>query len=162
MSEKKSVAQHMNEHAKNLGLFDVNTDQGLVAQAKNLAVKDLESIDSITLSKYVIVLSQYLVFLTSQTNKSRVMYKIHSRKFEMLLYKIIKDMPGKTLTEKRANALEDNTDLQYHEEQMHIYELEVESVRDVEKNITLLVNAIKRELTRRDTERDAIRAEKRR
>jgi hypothetical protein len=159
--EKKSIAQHMNEHAEKLSLFKINTDDSLVEKAKSLPVRELETIDSLTLSKYVIALSQYLVFLTSQVNKSRVMYKIHSRKFEMLLYKAIKDVTGKTLTEKKAKALEGNKELQYQEEQMHIFDLEVEVVRDIEKNITLLVNAIKRELTRREAEIGATRTARR-
>jgi len=160
--EKKSVVQHMNEHAEKLSLFKIEPDDSLIEQAKNLPVRELESIDSLTLSKYVIVLSQYLVFLTSQVNRSKVMYKIHSRKFEMLLHQATKDVPGKTLTERRANAMEGNTTLQHHEEKMHIFDLEIEAAKDVEKNITLLVNAIKRELTRREVELGAVRAERRR
>ena len=89
------------------------------------------------------------------------MYKIHNRKFEMALYRAIKDIPGKTLTEKKAKALEEDTVLQHHEEQMHIYDLEIEAARDVEKNITLLVNSIKRELTRREAELGATRVGRR-
>jgi len=159
--EKKSVVQHMNEHAEKLSLFKINTDDSLIEKAKSLPVRELETIDSLTLSKYVIALSQYLVFLTSQVNKSRVMYKIHSRKFEMLLYKAIKDVTGKTLTEKKAKAMEGNEALQHQEEQMHIFDLEVEVVKDIEKNITLLVNAIKRELTRREAEIGATRTSRR-
>ena len=160
--EKKSVVQHMNEHAEKLLLFKMESDNELIEEAKSLSVRDLESIPSLTLSKYVIVLSQYLVFLTSQVNRSRVMYKIHSRKFEMALYKAIKNISGKTLTEKKAKALEEDTVLQHHEEQMHLYDLEIEAAKDVEKNITLLVNSIKRELTRREAELGAARVERRR
>lgn len=159
--EKKSVVQHMNEHAEKLLLFKMESDNELIQEAKSLSVRDLESIPSLTLSKYVIVLSQYLVFLTSQVNRSRVMYKINNRKFEMALYKAIQNVPGKTLTEKKAKALEDDTTLQHYEEQTHLYDLEIEAAKDVEKNITLLVNAIKRELTRREAELGATRVGRR-
>jgi hypothetical protein len=44
---------------------------------------------------------------------------------------------------------------------MHLFDLEVEVVKDIEKNITLLVNAIKRELTRREAEIGATRVSRR-
>ena len=160
--EKKSVVEHMNDYAEQLLLFKMDPDKSLIQEAKSLPAKELEAIDSLTLSKYIVVLSQYLVFLTSQMNRSKVSYKIHSRKFEMLLNKVIKDIPGKTLTEKKAKALEEDKVLQFHEEKMHLYDLEVEAVKDMDKNITFLVNAIKRELTRRETEIGIIRSERKR
>jgi len=155
------VQKHLNKRSEELLLFKAKPNLSMVEEVMTLDVVDLETIADDILSKYVIVLSQYLIFFNSQTNKSKVMYKIFSRDFDRAIAKAIADVPGKTVAERKAKAVEDSEDLLKLEHTVHHYENEVDLGKDHDNQVTTLINALKRELTRRESENIIIRKERR-
>jgi hypothetical protein len=157
----KKIRNHLNDRSDHLLLFKAKPNVSLVEEILALNVSDLETIPNETLSKYVIVLSQYLIFFNSQMNKSRVMYKIYQKDFEQAVHTAIRDIKGKTVGERRTKALEESVALQELEQQVDYYEREVELGKSHDNQVETLINALKRELTRRENENQYIRKERR-
>lgn len=157
----KDIKDHLNEKSDHLLLFKAKPNVSLVEEILALNVSDLETIANEDLSKYIIVLSQYLIFFNSQMNKSRVLYKIHQKDFEQAVHTAIRDIKGKTVGERRTKALEENVELQELERKVDYYDREVELGRSHDTQVETLINALKRELTRRENENQFIRKERR-
>jgi hypothetical protein len=157
-----SVTQdHLNTKAEELLLFKAKPSLSMVEEIMVLDVNDLETITDDVLSKYVIVLSQYLIFFNSQMNRSRVMHKIYSRDFGRALSAALIGVQGKTVAERTAKVVSENTKLAQLEGKVHHYENEVDLGKNHDDQVTTLINALKRELTRRENENQIIRRERR-
>ena len=152
---------HLNKKSDELLLFKAKPNVSLVDEVFALNVSDLETIADEVLSKYIIVLSQYLIFFNSQMNKSRVMYKIYQKDLDRAVNVAIRDVTGKSVGERKAQVLEENAELQSLESQMSFYEHEVEIGKNHDIQVETLINALKRELTRRENENLIIRKERR-
>jgi hypothetical protein len=157
----KKIRDHLNDKSDHLLLFKAKPNISLVEEVLTLNVSDLETIANEDLSKYIIVLSQYLIFFNSQMNKSRVLYKIYQKDFEQSVHTAIRDIKGKTVGERRTKALEGSIALQELEQQVDYYEREVELGKSHDSQVETLINALKRELTRRENENLYIRKERR-
>lgn len=158
---EKKVRDHLNEKADELLLFKTKPNLSIVEEALSMNVGDLETIRDDVLSKYIIVLSQYLIFFNSQMNKSKVMYMVHSKNFDKVLNSAIIDIKGKSVGERKAKAVEDSSELLDLEDRVSHYEREVNLGKDHDTQVTTLINALKRELTRREHENQLIRKERR-
>ena len=158
---EKRIREHLNTKSDELLLFKAKPNLSLVEEALSLDVSDLETIGDDVLSKYVIVLSQYLIFFNSQMNKSRVLYKVHAKDFDRAVNSAIVDIKGKSVGERKAKALEENADLDALDSTVSKYEREVDLGKDHDTQINTLINALKRELTRRENENLWIRKERR-
>lgn len=159
---EKQIRDHLNEKADELLLFKTKPNLSIVEEALSLDVGDLETITDDTLSKYVIVLSQYLIFFNSLMNKSKVMYMVYSKDFDKVMNITIADIKGKSVGERKAKAIESDPKLDALDIEVSKYEREVNLGKEHDTQVTTLINALKRELTRREHENQLIRKERRR
>lgn len=116
---------------------------------------DMESTDSRTLSRYAIILAQYLITLQVRFNTARV---IASQKRKVLDRKIAELLQsgavvGKTLAERKANATASDPELQELELSYDEAAAERDLLEGLDKPITELINVLKSELRRRAEER---------
>jgi len=116
---------------------------------------DMEAVASQTLSRYTIILAQYLITLQVRYNTARVIAsqkrKVLDRKVAELLKSGI--VEGKTLKEREANAVSSDPELQELELDYDTAAAERDLLEGIDRPITELINALKSELRRRGEER---------
>ena len=116
---------------------------------------DMDAVNSQLLSRYTIILAQYLITLQVRYNTARV---IASQKRKVLDRKIAElvrtgNIEGKTLKEREANAVIATPELQELELDYDEAAAERDLLEGLDKPITELINALKSELRRRADER---------
>jgi len=122
-------------------------------------VRNLESTSAIKISQYIIGLSQFIIYFGSQVNKTRVSLM---QKRDMIDSYINKsDIKARTKGEKRQKVIEANAELKQIDIGIKLAEQELALVENKEKYFIELINAFKRELTRRDQELQLVRTERR-
>ena len=145
-------------------LFEkLKADTGYIDKILQFDVRKLESVDSVEISQYCIALGQYLIYLKYQMNKTRAELTQKKRFLESVINQrltpaIIKKFKTKT------NAVDDITK---NSKTIINLEKEINPLQDelilldgVDKSISELIAAFKRELTRRDNELYTIKQER--
>lgn len=116
---------------------------------------DMEATDSKTLSRYTIILAQYLITLQVQYNTARVISSQKKKVLERRITNLLKSgqVEGKTLKEREANAVASNEELQALELDYDEAAAERDLLEGLDTPIIELINALKSELRRRAEER---------
>ena len=116
---------------------------------------DMEATDSQTLSRYTIILAQYLITLQVRYNTSRVIASQKKKVLDRKVGELLKSgaVEGKTLKEREANAVGSDVALQALELDYDEAAAERDLLEGLDKPITELINALKSELRRRAEER---------
>ena len=121
----------------------------------NFDVNHLDATASQEISKYTIMLAQYLITLQSRYNTARVIAsqkrKVLDRRVKALLQ--IGEVKGSTLKEREANAIASSEELQELELEYDEAAAERDLLDGLDKPITELINAFKSELRRQAEER---------
>ena len=121
----------------------------------NFNVSHLEATSSEQISKYTIMLAQYLITLQARFNTARVIAsqkrKVLDRRVKLLLQ--TGEVKGSTLKEREANAISSSQELQTLELEYDESAAERDLLDGIDKPITELINAFKSELRRRADER---------
>lgn len=133
-----------------------------IEEVFNFNARDMEAIPSQILSQYTVMLGQYLITLQYRYNVSRVeassKSKVLDRKVKLLLQS--GDVPGKTLSERQANAIASDPYLQELEQELDVVSAERDLLDGVDKPIIELMNALKAENNRRRDERAVVARER--
>ena len=133
-----------------------------IESAFNFDVSNLEVTTSEQVSKYTIMLAQYLITLQARFNTARVIAsqkrKVLDRRVKSLLQ--IGEVKGSTLKEREANAIASSEELQTLELEYDEAAAERDLLDGIDKPITELINAFKSELRRRADERHYISKER--
>jgi hypothetical protein len=136
----------------------------LIDEIFNYDVRELEQTNDVTLSKYAIALSQYLIYFKSQCNKTKVDIGRKKRVLDSGINQLITKEVLKQYKSKSdaSNYLISNT------KDLDILNSEIEALKDelmlldgIDKTMTELIATFKRELTRRENELYSIRKERR-
>jgi len=116
---------------------------------------DLDSTDPQMISRYTIILAQYLITLQVRYNTSRVVAGQRRKVLDRKISELLKhgDVDGKTLKEREANAIISDPALQMLELEYDEAAAERDLLEGLDKPITELINALKSELRRRAEER---------
>jgi hypothetical protein len=157
-----SVREHIKKKSNESLISRVNIDKNkeLVAEIMSMSLRDLESIDDIDLSRYIIALSQYVVFLRKQVNYANLKYFLNKRQFEEIVSEGMLTQQGKTVKEKREKTVRASAELRWLQETMDKYEAEKILLDKMDDSIIHYINALKKEQTRRDNERYTSRRER--
>ncbi len=138
-------------------------DKEFIEEIFHYDVKKLDSTDGILISKYCIALAQYLIFLRHQTNQTKILVMQKKRlidgTLDLLLTKdLIKEHGTKTnaLTRLKSSSKE----LISLQTAMEPLQDELLLLEGIDKTISELIAAFKRELTRRENELYATRQER--
>lgn len=142
---------------------DMNPDKEFIEKIFHLDVRKLEAIDGIEISQYCIALAQYLIFLKYQINKTKSELFNKKRLVEgtldiLLTKKLIKDFGTKT--NAVAHIMSTSKKLIGLSNEMEPLKDELVIVEGMDKVISELIAAFKRELTRRENELYRIRQER--
>jgi len=142
---------------------NMKPNKEFIEKVFHLDVRKLEAIDGIEISKYCIALSQYLIFLKYQINKTKSELFNKKRLVEgtidlLLTKKLIKDYGTKT--NAVAHIMSTSKKLIDLNKEMEPLKNELVLTEGMDKVIGELIASFKRELTRRENELYRIRQER--
>lgn len=157
----EQVRERLKRTSDDLSLHTAAPPSG-VEEVFNFNAREMESVPSQVLSQYTVMLGQYLITLQYRYNVARVeastKKKVLDRKVKSLLQS--GDIPGKTLSEREANAIASDPYLQELEQSYDVAAAERDLLDGVDKPIIELMNALKAENNRRRDERNIIARER--
>lgn len=143
---------------------NANPDTNLIDEIFRYDVRQLESTDSKRLSMYVIALSQYLIYLKSQVNSTKAEVVRNKRNLDngvnqLITKDVIKEY--KTKSDAYNHIVQNNESLGELNEKIESLKDELILVEGVDRTVSELIAALKRELTRRENELYSTRMERR-
>jgi len=148
------IKNRLMETSEALSLYSAQAPSD-IEQVFNFSVRELDTVESSVLSKYTVMLGQYLITLQVRFNTARVIAsqkkKVLERKVQDLIQSGI--VEGKTLKEREANAIALDPELQALDLDYDEAAAERDLLDGIDKPITELINAFKSELRRRAEER---------
>ena len=149
-----------------LSFEKIRVNQDLIDEVWSLDPRNLEHIDGIKLSSYAMVLAQYLIYFTSQRNKSKAesvkLTRYIDRRVSLLLSQN-KDFMKEYKTKAAATdyLITTQEDLMESQSRLEAIQQELMHIEGVDKQISELIATLKRELTRRENELYTVRQERR-
>lgn len=153
------INKYLNERSKELMVYKMPRNENLMDEIFAFDPRNLEATSSANVSKYAIGLAQFLIFFSSQINATKV--KLVQKNRVIDTYVNQSDIKAKTKAEKRYKVINENPELKQIETDIEALEAEIKMTENLEKYYIELINAFKRELTRRETERKFSRDERR-
>lgn len=148
------IRNRLMETSEALSLYSAHPPSE-IEEVFNFNVRAMETVDSSTLSKYTVMLGQYLITLQIRFNTARVIAgqkkKVLERKVQELIQAGV--IEGKTLKEREANAIATDPELQALDLDYDEASAERDLLDGIDKPIIELMNALKSELRRRAEEK---------
>jgi hypothetical protein len=148
------IKQKLRETSDSLSLYSARPPSQ-IEEVFNFNVREMDTIASATLSKYTVMLGQYLITLQIRFNTARVIggqkKKVLERKIQELIQSGVTE--GKTLKEREANAIALDPELQALELDYDEAAAERDLLDGIDKPIIELMNALKSENRRREAEK---------
>lgn len=149
---------------KGVMLFEnVKPDIEYINQILTFNAQNLDSLDSVTVSKYAVALSQYLIYFKAETNRARVSVHQKQRALDIGINQVLtKDVLKRYKTKSAAveYMIENSPELNMIKKGIDALKDELMIVEGVDKMISDLVATLKRDLTRRENELYTIRKER--
>ena len=133
----------------------VRPDQGFIDSVFAYDTRLLGQTEATQISKFVIALSQYLIYFKYHFNESKLTYTQKQRLLEVSIAQIITEADIKKYKTKKEARFQ----LIYNSPTLNKIQLDIEEAHDevillegIDKTISELIAAFKRELTRRENE----------
>jgi len=148
------IKNRLRETSESLSLYSA-TAPSAIEEVFNFNVREMDAIESATLSKYTVMLGQYLITLQVRFNTARVIGGQKKKVLERKVQELIQSgsAEGKTLKEREANAIASDPELQALELDFDEAAAERDLLDGIDKPIIELINALKSELRRRAEEK---------
>ena len=148
-----------------LSYENIRVEKELANEIWSFDPRNLEHIDGVKLSMYAVALAQYLIYFTSQQNKTKAEEFKLTKFIDRTTTLILADRPELVKSCKTKVAAEEylistNEDLMLAQSKLDNVKLELMRINGIDKSISELIGTIKRELTRRENELYAIRRER--
>ena len=154
--------QRLLDTSNSLCLFSIGTVSEVEEVFSFRPSQDMDITPAQTLSRYTVILAQYLISLQVKFNTARV---IASEKRKLLDRRVAEALAvgipkGATQKERFANAILSDPLLREIEAEYDEAAAERDLLEGLDKPITELINALKSELRRRAEERNAVHRER--
>ena len=146
-----------------LSFQKVNSNKDLIDEIWAFDVKNLDSTPEVTISKYIIALGQWLIYYRFQVNKTKAEINKLQSDLEFLVSKWMTDKilkECKIKTAAREYVIRGNADSSLMQDKILQLKNDLMKVDGVDKAVTELIAAFKRELTRRSDELYTLRKER--
>lgn len=147
----KEILDTLNKSLADTKIDKISPNQELLDVVLSLQGNKLAALTEPELTNYIFVLSQYQLFLQTQSNYRHIRYMEAKREFEFSLAREVSKLEGKTIKEKEAKALSDNLELQLLEKAMRVRQADHILFDKVPENLSEMANALKKELSLRST-----------
>jgi hypothetical protein len=144
----------INKTLNKIGIGKIRPSQNIVDEALSFNVKDLDTLDSRELTKFIVGLSQYLVYIVLEINKLRIQKIILGREIEVdiVVFVAKSNITKGTKAEKRALALGSSPELTKKDERLQEIMVEFTLLDGIDKYLEFYSNSFKKELKRREAE----------
>ena len=149
------INDYLNKRAEELMVHKMPKNDTIMDEIFKFDPRNLEATNGANISKYAIGLSQFLIYFTSQINKSKVLLMQKKRVIDTYVNQ--SDIKAKTRAEKVRKVIDNNDKLKEIELDIEALEAELIMTENLEKYYVELINTFKRELTRRESEQKFIR-----
>ena len=147
-----------------LSFTKVQPSNDLINEIFTFNVKNLHALQDPTLSQYVIALSQWLVFYKAQVNDTKAQINQIQSDLEFLVATWMNEdvlKKHRTQTAARDYLIRNNSGSAAMQDKLIKLKQELIRVEGIDKAVSELIAAFKRELTRRENELYTIRKERR-
>lgn len=146
-----------------LSFTKVKPHDDLINEIWNFNVKNLHSLTDPTLGQYVIALSQWLIYYRSQVNETKAQINQLQSDLDFLVAtwmtkEILKEY--RTQTAARDYLIRSNPESSVMAKKLDDLKLDLIKVEGIDKAVSELIAAFKREMTRRENELYTIRKER--
>ncbi len=138
-------------------------NQSLIDEIWNFDVNTLESVEDIRISKYAIALGQWLIYYRSQVNSTRAILSSKQSDIEFVLSSVIGPEDVKkhgTKTAATMYLMQTDSTISKMNDEINKLKSDLIRVDGIDKAVSELIAAFKRELSRRENELYTIRKEK--
>ncbi len=148
------IKNRLMETSESLSLYSAQPPSE-IEEVFNFNVRAMDTVDSATLSKYTVMLGQYLITLQVRFNTVRVIAGQKKKVLERKVRGLIQAgaVEGGTLKERESNAVATDPELQALELDYDEASAERDLLDGIDKPIIELMNALKSELRRRAEEK---------
>lgn len=141
----------------------MEVDKNLIEKVLNFNYYYIETLTDLELSKYSIILAQYLIYFKWQLNKTKVDHlkaknRLETTLFHLMSSEVVKQY--KTKTDARSFLINSTSDLISMNENIDLLEYELLLADGLDKPIQEMINVFKREQGRRENELNSIRFER--
>jgi len=154
-----TIEEALNNKAEELMVYKMPKNVPLMDEIFAFDPRNLEATSSAKISQYTIGLAQFLIFFSSQINKTKVQLMQKNRVIETYINQ--STLKGKTKAATRQKVIDASPELKAIETGVEMLEAEIKMTDGLEKYYTELINSFKRELTRREFEMKFSRDERR-
>ena len=151
--------EYLRKRTNELMLDRMPKNESIMTEIFDFDVRNIEATTSLKISQYIIGLSQFIIFFSSQVNKTKV--ELMQKRGIIESYIARSDIKAKTKAEKYRKVIDENPELKQIELGVKTKEQELTLVENREKYLMELINSFKRELTRRENEIKLVRTERR-
>lgn len=137
-----------------VGMGKIKPSQSIIDEALSFDIKDLDTIDDSDITKFIVALSQYLIYITLETNKLRIRKVVLDRDIEIdvATFVISTGLNKGTKAERRFLAIGASKDLEKKSERFQKISTELMLLDNIDKYIEFYSNGLKKELSRRERE----------
>lgn len=144
---------------------NIEIDKNIIEKILGFNYNNIESISEVDLSKYCIILSQYLVYFKWQFNCTRadqfkLKNKLEATVFQLMTSDIVKLY--KTKADAKAYLIGSSSVLAAIYDEINTLEYELLLADSLDKPIQEMINTLKKEQSRRENELTASRYERKR
>jgi hypothetical protein len=138
-----------------LSFKQANPSTDFINSIFSFDVRKLETTDTVMISQFIVALSQYSIYFKFQQNQTKVEILKKKRFIDSTVTMLItKDVLKTYKTKKDATCYIINTteDLSIAEKEIEVFQDELTLLDGIDKTISELIAAFKREMTRRENE----------
>jgi len=144
----------INNTLDRVGMGKIKPSQSIIDKALSFNVNELDTIDDSDITKFIVALSQYLIYVILEINKLRIRKAILDRDIEIGIATFIAStgLNKGTKAERRFLAIGASPELEKKSEQFQVISTELMLLDNIDKYIEVYCNGLKKELSRRDQE----------
>jgi hypothetical protein len=150
MNSKNVIQNTLNR----TGLDKIQPSQSIVDKALSFDVKDLDVVGGADITKFIVGLSQYLIYIILEENKLKIRRAILEREIDVsvAIFVAKNKITKATKAEKRLMAIGSSANLINKEEKLNNILVELSLLDSIGKYLEFYVNSLKKELHRRECE----------
>jgi len=141
----------------------IKPNQDLIDEIWNFDVKNLEAVSDTKISKYTIALGQWLIYYKSQTNIARADLNKKQSDLEFVIASVLTPEDVKrhgTKTASVAYLMQNDSTISRMQDDINRIKSDLTRTEGIDKAVSELIAAFKRELSRRESELYTLRKER--
>lgn len=134
-------------------LCKVNPNEAIVDEALSFNVRDLDTISESDLTKMIVAISQYIIYITLEINKLKIQKVVIERDIDVgiTIFVTSNSIKG-TKVEKRMRAISSSSELTSKDKHLNDVIVELSLLNNIDKYFEFYCNSLKKELSRRERE----------